>query len=229
MGRELRQVDEIPSYSSLDTRGHSYSSCLKTQFFHQVCWIRLDAYGLTILGLGLQLSWIYFRSSKVFFIFTPKGDELTKRASAPLKLLQSCHNKVEYIMSNLAGVENSAPIIRSTIYHQFYPTHFRPLQISPQKAPNSPLVPSSISCSSFDPYFFLYSTLIFSKCRGSQWKRTRRLTSSSVRSLEVSARAWWRRRASRTGRLSTPLRMCARVSPYGVGKKCLVSGLGRRR
>ena len=59
-----------------------------------------------------------------------------------------------------------------------------------QNSPKSPLVPCSTSCSSRTPYFFLYASLIFAKCRGSQWKRTRRLTSRSVRSFEVSARAW---------------------------------------
>lgn len=95
------------------------------------------------------------------------------------------------------------------------PLYCCPLQISSQNSPKSPFVPCATSSSRWVPYFLRYSTLIFSKCRGSQWKRTRRLTRSSVRSLEVSARAWCRRRASRTGRLSTPLRMCARVSPWG--------------
>ena len=91
--------------------------------------------------------------------------------------------------------------------------HFSPFNISLQKSPNSPLVPSSIACARLEPYFLLYSIWTFSKCCGSQWNRTRRLTRSSVRSLDVSAKAWWRRRASRTGRLSTPLRICANVSP----------------
>jgi len=92
--------------------------------------------------------------------------------------------------------------------------HFSPLHNSKQNSPKSPFVPSLISCSSLASYLRLYSTLIFSKCLGSQWKRTRRLTSNSVRSLDVSPRAWWRSKASLTGRLRTPLRMCARVSPY---------------
>ncbi len=82
-----------------------------------------------------------------------------------------------------------------------------------QNSLKSPFVPSSTSCSNLVPYFFRYASFTFARCLGSQWNRTRRLTSRSVRSLEVSARAWCRRRASRTGRLSTPLMMWARVSP----------------
>lgn len=89
-----------------------------------------------------------------------------------------------------------------------HPPHLTPLTTSLQKSLKSPFVPSSKSKSKLEPYFFLYSALTLSKWRGSQWKRMRRLTSSSVRSLvEVSERAWWRRRASRTGRLRTPFRM----------------------
>lgn len=49
--------------------------------------------------------------------------------------------------------------------------------------------------------------------------RTSREISNSARSRPVpdSEIAWWRRRASRIGRLSAPLRTCTRVSPYGRG------------
>ena len=101
-------------------------------------------------------------------------------------------------------------LLTKFMYQSLY---FSPFASSLQKSPNSPFVPCAMSCSSLEPYFFLYSTLIFSKCCGSQWNLTKRLMSNSIRSLDVSAKAWWRRRASRTGRLSTPLRMCASVSP----------------
>lgn len=103
--------------------------------------------------------------------------------------------------------------------------HLTPPPHNPkQNSPKSPLVPSATSCSSRFPYLRRYSAFTLSRCLGSQWKRTSRLTSSSVRSLLVSVMAWCSRRASRTGRLSTPLRMWARVSPCHGGGEELVGG-----
>ena len=108
------------------------------------------------------------------------------------------------------------PTLKTTLPH-LTPPHLPPSHNLTQNSPNSPFVPSSTCTSNLTPYFRLYSTFTRSRCLGSQWKRTRREMRSSVRSLEVSARAWWRRRASRTGRLRTPLRMWARVSPWRNG------------
>lgn len=68
--------------------------------------------------------------------------------------------------------------------------HFTPPAHKPkQNSPKSPFVPSRTSCSSLFPYFRLYSCFTFSRCFGSQWKRTSLLTSKSVRSLLVSLMA----------------------------------------
>ena len=112
------------------------------------------------------------------------------------------HQQARFNSSQNLPSQHAGPP-RSQQYRHESGTRHRRLQNSPK----SPFVPSSTSCSSLTPYFFLYASLTFAKCLGSQWKRTRRLTSKSVRSLEVSARAWCRRRASRTGRLRTPLIM----------------------
>lgn len=93
------------------------------------------------------------------------------------------------------------------------------MQNSPQSLPPAVLSTSSaIASSRSSPYLFWNSSFTISRCRGSQWSRTRREINSSDRSLPVrdSRRAWCRSRASRMGRLITPFRICARVSPYRV-------------
>lgn len=85
-----------------------------------------------------------------------------------------------------------------------------------QNSPHSlPPTSCAMASSTRSLYRLRYSCFTCSRCRGSQCSRTRREMSSSDRSRpdRDSRIAWCRSSASRMGRLMTPLRMCARVSP----------------